>query len=67
MSNNLDPDQDRQAQQFVGPDLGPNCLPRLSTDDTSRQRVKRKIIFDPSTVCYPKQLQKLSCEMENYV
>ena len=26
MSNSLDPDQD---QHFVGPDLGPNCLPRL--------------------------------------
>ena len=37
MSNSLDPDQ---ARQFVGPDLGPNCLPRLSADDTGRQRVK---------------------------
>ena len=36
MSNSLDPDQ---ARRFVGPDLGPNCLPRLSADDTSRQRV----------------------------
>ena len=27
MSNSLDPDQDRHA---VGPDLGPNCLQRLS-------------------------------------
>ena len=35
MSNSLDPDQ---AQHFVGPDLGPNCLQRLSADDT-RQRV----------------------------
>ena len=39
MSNSLDPDQ---AQRFVGPDLGPNCLQRLSTDDTSRQRVKQE-------------------------
>ena len=37
MSNSLDPDQ---AQRFVGPDLGPNCLPRLSADDTGRKRVK---------------------------
>ena len=37
MSNSLDPDQ---ARQFVGPDLGPNCLPRLSADDTGIQRVK---------------------------
>ena len=34
MSNNLDPDQ---ARHFVGPDLGPDCLQRLSADDTSRQ------------------------------
>ena len=29
----VDPDQDRS---FVGPDLGPNCLQRLSADDKSR-------------------------------
>ena len=34
MSNSLDPDQ---ARHFVGPDLGTNCLQRLSADDTSRQ------------------------------
>ena len=33
MSNSLDPDQ---ARHFVGPDLGPNSLQRLSTDDKSR-------------------------------
>ena len=37
MSNSLDPDQ---ARRIVGSDLGPNCLPRLSADDTGRQRVK---------------------------
>ena len=37
MSNSLDPDQ---ARRFVGPDLGPKCLPRLSADGTGRQRVK---------------------------
>ena len=42
MSNSLDPDQ---ARQFVGPDLGPNCLPRLSADDTGRQGVKSFNIF----------------------
>ena len=31
MSNSLDPDQ---ARHFVGPDLGPNRLQRLSEDDT---------------------------------
>ena len=34
MSNSFDPDQ---ARRFVGPDLGPNCLPRLLGDDTGRQ------------------------------
>ena len=32
VSNSLDPDL---ARQNVGPDLGPNCLQRLSTDITS--------------------------------
>ena len=36
MSNSLDPDQ---ARRFVGPDLGPNCLPSLSAYDIGRQRV----------------------------
>ena len=39
--NSLDPNQ---ARNFVEPDLGPNCLQRLSADDKSRrssgQRVK---------------------------
>ena len=34
VSNGLDPDQDRQN---VGPDLGPNCLQRLSADDKNRR------------------------------
>ena len=33
VSNRLDLDH------FVRPDLGPNCLHKLSADDTSRQRV----------------------------
>ena len=33
MPNSLDPDQ---ARLLVGPDLGPNCLQRLSADGTSR-------------------------------
>ena len=36
VSNSMDPDQ---ARNIVGPDLGPNCLHKLSADDTSRQRV----------------------------
>ena len=37
ITNSLDPDQVRHS---VGLDLGPNCLQRLSADDTRRQRVK---------------------------
>ena len=33
VSNSLDTDQ---AQHFVGPELYPNCLQRLSTDNKSR-------------------------------
>ena len=36
MLYSLDPDQ---ARRFIGPDLGPNCLPELAADDTGRQRV----------------------------
>ena len=42
MSNSLGPDQ---ARRFVRPDLGPNCLPRLSADDTGRQRVNQVEYF----------------------
>ena len=41
VSNSLDPDQ---ARHLVGPDLGPNCLQRLSAVDTSRQRVSCKVL-----------------------
>ena len=33
VSNSLNEDL---TQHFVGPDLGPNCLQKLSADDTSR-------------------------------
>ena len=37
MSKMLDPDQ---AQPFIRSDWGPNCLQRLSVDDTGKQRDK---------------------------
>ena len=40
VANRLDPDQ---ARHFVGPDLDPTGLQKLSADDTSKQRVKLKI------------------------
>ena len=42
VSNNLDP---YQAQHFIGPDLGPNFLQRLSADATSKHRVKVGVVF----------------------
>ena len=36
MSNSLDPDW---ARHNVGLDLGPNCLQKVSADETCRQRV----------------------------
>ena len=36
MSNSLNPDQTRH---YVGPNLCPKCLSRVSADDTSTQRV----------------------------
>ena len=36
VSNSLDPDQ---ARRSVGPDLVPNCMQKLSADDTRMQRV----------------------------
>ena len=41
-SNSLTPDQ---ARHFVGPDLGSNCLQKLSADDTGRLRVRESIGF----------------------
>ena len=42
VSNGLVSDQ---AQHFVGPDLGPNCLKMLSADDTSRPTGKLQPCF----------------------
>ena len=42
MANRLDSDQ---ARQNVGPDLGPNCLQRLSTDDTSSKELMHLLYF----------------------
>ena len=42
MSISLDPNQ---AQHFVQPDLGPNCLQMLSANNIGKQRVKVGIVF----------------------
>ena len=59
VSNNLDTDQTRRS---VGSDLGPNCLPMLSAEDTSRQRIEILVlillfIFPGSMVLLRTQLQ----------
>ena len=43
VSNILEPDQ---ARRFVGPDLGSNCLVRLSADDTRRQRTNDSLVIN---------------------
>ena len=43
MSNSLDPEQ---AQHFVGPGLGLNCLQKLSADDTIGLKVKRPRLLE---------------------
>ena len=48
MLNSLDPDQ---AQQNTGPDLGLNCLQRLSADDTSMQRVRAGFLIISLKIC----------------
>ena len=64
MSNSLDPDQ---ARRIVGPDLGPNCLPRISADDTGRQRVKGKgqTLHQPATSKYTAILRIWDPSWEN--
>ena len=61
MSNSLDSDQ---ARRSVEPDLGPNCLPRLSADDTGRQRVKEGILALFSMVIY--RNHKMSFVFKNF-
>ena len=48
VSSSFDRDQGRHS---VGPDLGPNCLQRLSADDTSKQRVKVDVEFGTVNFC----------------
>ena len=43
VSNSLDPGQ---ARLFVGPDLGPSCLQRLSADDNSRHQQTKSEAYD---------------------
>ena len=42
MSNSFDPNQ---ARHFVRPELGANCLEKLSAEDTSRKIVKVGMVF----------------------
>ena len=50
MSYNLDPEQ---AKCFVGHDLGPNCLKRLSVDDTANKYSNKFISIEHYTnICY---------------
>ena len=46
VSKRLDLDQ---ARRFVGPDLGPTCVHKLSADDTSRYKELRTSLLCVST------------------
>ena len=59
VSNSLYPDQ---AWHFVRPDLSPNCLQRLSADDTSRQRVKCKMLCIPDKLSNRKEKKQQSSD-----
>ena len=41
VSNSLDPDQ---ARHYVGPDLGPNCLQRLSADIAGKELNTKQLV-----------------------
>ena len=58
VSNPLDPDQDLH---FVGPDLGPNCLQRLSTDDKSRHLARVKAMKMRIFVQFSKDFSNSYC------
>ena len=55
VSNRFDLDQ---VRHLVGPDLGPNCLQKLSADDTRRQ----SSFFSVGPDLGPNCLQKLSAD-----
>ena len=59
MSNRFDPDQDRHS---VGPDLGQNCLEKLSTDDKSQ--LAREELNEPAQ--YLESLEVFCCKHSQY-
>ena len=61
MSDSFDPDQ---AQLFVWPDLGPNCLQRLSADDTIKQIVNSPFSLNAQLVMVEKNEQETDCKAE---
>ena len=59
VSNSLEPDQ---ARRSVGPDLVPNCLQKLSADDTRRYGVNILTAASVGPDLVPNCLQKLSAD-----
>ena len=58
MSNSLDQDQ---ARHIVRPDLGPNCLQKLSADDTRRKLIRRpyqSVHFDANRIKIGSKIRK---------
>ena len=54
VSNGFDPDQDCRS---VGPDLGPNCLQKISADDKSR---RFNVVTDNENI------KHLTCKINNH-
>ena len=57
MSKSLDPDQ---ARRFVSHYLGPNCLHKLSADDTCRQ--SSNVNENKVNVCFKSSIGGVLCE-----
>ena len=67
MPNSLDTDQ---VRHFVGPEVGPNCLQRLSADNTSRQRdnlqVEERNIANMNTISLSLLVVTYSCLLKTF-
>ena len=66
MSNSLDPVQD---QHSVSPDLGPNCLQRLSADDkiAASKESDNKLTFFPKIFLFIVRIHTyLEVNLESY-
>ena len=67
MSDSLEPDK---ARQNDGPDLDPNCLQKLSADDTRRQKVNVGALPQCTSIlvgaeCFTNTISSFKCFKHN--